>query len=225
MIRLPIRGVIFDLDGTLIDSYDAIARSLNHALQVLGKAPIPADRVRRMVGHGLERLVEEAIGPEQVAEGVRLFRVHYEQVAIAGTRSLPGVVPTLAALKQRGYRMAVASNKPARFGQVLLDHLGMMSYLLEVLGPDRVGNPKPHPEMVRRLLGVLRLRPDQVIYVGDMPVDVETCRNAGLTCWLIPTGSSSAEELADVGGDRLLRQFSDLLRLLPPLPPAPLDVR
>ena len=211
------RGVIFDLDGTLIDSYDAITASLNHALTRLGEPELPVDRVRRMVGQGLESLVARAVGEDRVGEGVRLFREHYARVAVPTTTALPGVVPTLRALRGRGYHMGVTSNKPARFGSLILDALEMSPYLSGVLGPDVVEHPKPHPEMVHRMLEILELTPDEAVYVGDMGVDAETCRNAGVVCWLIPSGSCTAEELATAGGDRVLTSFPQLLEDLPPL--------
>lgn len=210
-----VRGIVFDLDGTLIDSYDAIADSLNYALRGLGRPEVPPERVRGMVGRGLETLVERVAGSARVDEGVRLFRENYARVALAGTRLLPGVAATLAALDARGYRMGVASNKPARFGTDLLDRLGLGRHLAGVLGPDLVEHPKPDPEMVHRLLALLGVVASEAIYVGDMDVDVETCRNAGLPCWVVPTGSCSREELEAAGADRLLGSFPELLDLLP----------
>jgi len=209
------RGVLFDLDGTLVDSYDAIAASLNHARAAFGEPPYPVAVVRRMVGHGLETLIEEALGAERIEAGVRLFREHYDRVGVEATRTLPGVAPTLEALSQRGYRMGVASNKPARFGRPILERLGLAAHFGAILGPDLVTHPKPHREMVDRLLAILEVKAAEVVYVGDMGIDAETCRNAGIRCWLIATGSCSPEELASAGGDRCLDRFEDLLTLLP----------
>lgn len=214
------RGVLFDLDGTLVDSYDAIAASLNYARAAFAEPPLPVAVVRRMVGHGLESLIEEALGPERTVDGVRLFREHYDRVGIESTRTLPGVASTLPALRARGYRMGVASNKPARFGRPILERLGLAAHFDAILGPDLVAHPKPHREMVDRLLQILGVSAAEVVYVGDMGVDAETCRNAGIPCWLIATGSCSPEELAAAGGDRCLDQFEELLTLLPPLPGA-----
>ena len=210
------RGVVFDLDGTLVDSYAAITESLNHALAAAGHPPLPPAEVRGLVGHGLEALVEKVLGAEGVDEGVRRFRERYAEVYLETTCCLPDVKETVAALAQRGYRMGVASNKPARFGRPLLEHLGLGVHFQGILGPDLVEHTKPHPAMMCRLLEILELPGDEVVYVGDMPVDVETCRNAGLCCWLVPTGSSPVEELVSAGGDRLLDGFSELLDLLGP---------
>ncbi len=207
--------MLFDLDGTLIDSYAAIADSLNHALEAAGRPALPADAVRRMVGRGLESLLSEALDGQGVAQGVRRFRERYAQIYACDTHLLPDVAETVRTLARRGYRMGVASNKPARFGRPILEKLGLAPLLQEILGPDLVEHPKPHPAMVQRLLKGLQLEPAQVVYVGDMPVDVETCRNAAIPCWLVPTGSATLEELQSAGGDRILLRFSDLLDLLP----------
>jgi len=113
--------LVFDLDGTLIDGYEAIADALAFAMGRLGEAPLPLPRVRRMVGHGLESLLEEAVGKDRAAEGVRLFRERYPEVAVEKSHLMPGVAETLDVLGSRGHRMALASNKPARFSRMILE--------------------------------------------------------------------------------------------------------
>src|SRR5437899_1246972 len=105
--------VVFDLDGTLIDGYAAIEDALGFAMERFGLEPLSRKQVRRLVGHGIEKLVEDAVGPRLAPEGVRLFRLRYPKVAVAKSRLLPEVPEVLARLSTSGYRMAVASNKPA----------------------------------------------------------------------------------------------------------------
>src|SRR4029453_16629145 len=121
--------LVFDLDGTLIDGYEAIADALAFAMGRLGEAPLPLPRVRRMVGHGLESLLEEAVGKDRAAEGVRLFRERYPEIAVEKSHLMPGVAETLDVLGSRGHRMALASNKPARFSRMILEAKGVAAHL------------------------------------------------------------------------------------------------
>jgi len=216
-----LRGIVFDLDGTLIDSYEAIAESLNKALVELGRAPLEVSRVRAMVGRGLETLIERALGvdagceSETVARAVTLFRRHYDQICVGRTRLLPEVSETLGVLRVRGYRMSVATNKPSHFARRLLDALGVGERFDIVMGPELVSHHKPHPEMVLAALRAMRVAPREAVYVGDMKVDVQTARAAGMPVVVLPTGSSDLEELERSGADLILTSFSALLDLLP----------
>ena len=205
---------MFDLDGTLIDSYGAIAESFNHARTRLGESPVDAGEVRRMVGHGLESLMEQAVGRERVDEAVRLFREHYDRICTSKTVPLPEVPGTLSALQDMGIRMGVATNKPARFARRILEALDLMPPLAAVEGPGEGLPPKPDPAMVRQVLADLETGAARALYVGDMGVDVATARAAGLPVWVLATGSSTRQELEAAGADRILGRFGDLARLL-----------
>jgi phosphoglycolate phosphatase len=202
--------IVFDLDGTLIDGYAAIADALSFAMERLGAATLPIDSVRRMVGHGLERLLEQAVGPERAARGVTLFRKRYAEVAIEETALMPHVPEVLATLSERGHPMAVASNKPAEFSRRILDAKGIGSRFLAVAGPDEETPAKPHPAMLLGLMAAAGAPPGQTIAVGDMEVDSEFARAAGCRVVLVPGGSRSREELATVPADVLLGDLNDL---------------
>jgi len=209
-----VRGLVFDLDGTLVDSYEAIAASLNRARAVFGLPALPVGRIRRAVGRGLERLVADLVGGDRVDEGVRVFREHYAGIFRDLTRPLPGALETLRELHDRGYRMAVASNKPARFSEPILTDAGMLPFLSSVQGPDRSGTTKPEPTMVHACLRAMGLAAGQALYVGDMVLDVETAAQAGLAVILVGSGSSSLEELRETG-QRVLPSLAALPALLP----------
>jgi 2-phosphoglycolate phosphatase len=210
-----VRGIVFDLDGTLIDSYDAIAESLNAALEAAGHTPLPVEEVRGMVGLGLETLVSKALGPEHVEEGVRNFRARYEEIFLERTTLMPRVAGTLDQLHRRGYRMSVASNKPSIFTWRILEGLKVRRYLTTVLGPDLVEKKKPHPEMVHRAMKEMGLDAARTLYVGDMEVDVQTARAAGVPVVVVPTGSRSEAELRAAVPDLLIPGIESLLDLLP----------
>jgi 2-phosphoglycolate phosphatase len=211
-----VRAIVFDLDGTLIDSYEAIAESLNHALRLAGRPPRSLEEVRGMVGLGLETLIERAMGgPDLVEEGVLNFRRHYDHICVGKTFLLPEVADTLAELDRRGYRMSVATNKPSYFAWRLLEGLRVRRYIVTVLGPDLVEHRKPHPEMVLEAMRRMGVTAAETLYVGDMEVDIETARAAGIPVVVLPTGSRDASALEAAAPDLLVRSFRDLLALLP----------
>jgi 2-phosphoglycolate phosphatase len=212
-----IRGIIFDFDGTLIDSYEPITASLNEVRQKFGQAALGVDQVRDMVGHGLEHLIEKAIGREHVPEGVSQFREHYAKICESRTTILPTVRQTLEELDRRGYQMGIATNKPSYFARDILKALDIDHLFAEVLGPNDVARPKPDPEMLEIMMARLGLGTDEVVYVGDMLLDIEVARNAGVAVYAVPTGSATRETLVAGRPDRVVPKFSDLLTYLPAL--------
>lgn len=214
-----VRAIVFDLDGTLVDSYRPIAASVNHARAHFGMAPLDIAEIRGQVGRGLEQLIGQLVGRDRVDQGVRLFRRRYSGIYADETVALPGVVETLRALRQAGYSMAVASNKPARFSRPILQRVGMLPFLGCVQGPDLVASHKPEPAMILRCLELLHATRREAVYVGDMLLDVESAARAGLPVMLVPGGSSEPEELRGTG-QALLSSFEALLEWLPG-PPAP----
>lgn len=214
-----VRGIIFDLDGTLVDSYSAITSSLNHARAEFELPPLTAGEVRPRVGRGLATLIAELVGPERTARGVELFRQRYAELFAGETFALPAARETLMRLHARGYRMAVASNKPARFSEPILHRLGMLGFLETVLGPETAGRPKPEPQMIWLCLQRLGLERVSALYVGDMVLDVETGARAGLPVALVVGGSSDEAELRRTD-QPVLRSLGELCELLPDPAPA-----
>jgi phosphoglycolate phosphatase len=216
LAQLRAAFVVFDLDGTLIDGYDAITESLAFAMTRLGRTALPGSKVRGMVGRGLEKLVEEAVGAADAAEGVRLFRERYAEVALDGTRLMPGVEEVLAALAGAGHPMAVASNKPADFSKKILQAKGIGGYFLAVAGPGPETPAKPDPRMLGDLMERAGAGSESTLVVGDMEIDAEFARAAGCRAVLVPGGSRSREELHRFvaspagGGAVLLDSLTDL---------------
>jgi len=210
----PLEALLFDLDGTLVDSYEAIHESLAFAMTEKGLPPLSYEAVRRMVGRGLEVLIGEAMGEENVAEGVALFRSRYRVVFLGKTRLLPGVFESIRALHGSGRRLAVCSNKPGYFSSDILAQLGLRDCFAAVLGPEHTRSPKPDPEMLHLALARLEVPPSRTLYVGDMPMDVVVARAAGVPVAVVPTGSSTREELEAAWPDLILEDIRALLDVL-----------
>ncbi len=209
-----VRAVVFDFDGTLADSYDAIAASVNHVRAFHGKPPLPVAEVKRHVGRGPEYLLEHTVGNGDVQADLDRYRTHHPTVMAANTRLLPGAADALAAIKRTHWRAAICSNKPRNFTKELLHVLGINELVEVVLGPEDVARPKPAPDMLVLALTRLDLRPEEALYVGDMVVDIQAGRAAGLRVWTVATGSDTLATLSQAKPDRLLRDLAELAELL-----------
>ncbi len=209
-----LRAVLFDLDGTLIDSYPAIAASVNHVRALHHLPPLPEAEVRRHVGRGPDHLLLATVGVGDNAANVAAYRQHHPSVLREGTRLLPHAAEALAALHRRGMTLGICSNKPVAFTRELVVILGIADYLSLLLGPEDVARPKPAPDMLLAALARLALSAREVLYVGDMVVDIETARAAGARVWVVATGSEEAAALDRAGPDRRLRDLGELPALL-----------
>ncbi len=185
-----IRLIIFDLDGTLVDAYPAINRSFNYAMRKMGYPRQPASVIRRAVGWGDANLLKPFIGPKDLKKAVSLYRSHHKKALVEYARLFPGANMLLGRLKKEGYRMAVASNRPTRFSQILIRHLKIKQYFDYILCADRLEHIKPHPQILNRIMARFSLKPEQAIYVGDMAIDAQAGRRAGVKTIIVTTGSS-----------------------------------
>ncbi len=207
-------AVIFDFDGTLVDSYPAIAASVNHVRAAHRLPPLAVDEVTGFVGRGPEYLLTRTVPGGNVAENIARYRAHHPTIMKEGTRLLPGASDVLRGLSAQGKRLGLCSNKPRLFSEQLLAHLGIAGHFAVVLGPEDVPRPKPAPDMLLAAIAQMKVSPRRMLYVGDMTVDIEAARAAGVTVWVIPTGSDHRAALAAARPDRLLDRLTDLVPLL-----------
>lgn len=208
-------AVLFDFDGTLADSYPAITASVNHVRARHGLPPLTVPEVTPHVGRGPDHLLRHTVPGGEPAADVAAYRAHHPSVMIAGTQLLPGAADLLTGLHRRGARVGLCSNKPRAFSHGLLRHLGLADCFSLILGPEDVARPKPAPDMLRHALTVLGLPAARVLYVGDMTVDIETARAAGVAVWIVPTGSDRRDALVQARPDRLLTDLCEFVAELP----------
>lgn len=199
MRALRVRGIVFDLDGTLVDGYLGITTGVNAARAAFALPALTLDDVRRRVGLGLQHLMDDVVGPEHSVEGAAIFREVYDRVCETQTRGVPALTETLAALARRGLRMAVASNKPVPFSIRILDRLGVGSFFDAIEGPETAGAAKPDPSMIRACLRAMSLDSNEALYVGDMAIDADAGARADVAVVLISGGSCSYDTLFATG--------------------------
>jgi phosphoglycolate phosphatase len=206
-----LRGLIFDLDGTLLDTAPGLADALNRALADAGRPPLPVAAVKVMIGDGVDKLIERALeatggmlpdsARAKIAERYRaLMRAAAPPPAFAGAHE------ALGDLNERGVRLAVCTNKPEAAALDVLDQAGLMPFLEAVVGADEAPL-KPDPTMVHRALAALQA--DAAALAGDSEVDVATARAANLPVVLLAHGYVRGP-LADAGADAIAASFAAL---------------
>ena len=220
----PPKAIVFDLDGTLVDTAADLAAATNEALGTIGRRLIRVDEIREMIGGGFSNLIDQGLratgGPlagEAFDDVVALARSYYNAHAAGLSRPFPGVIETLAALAGKGVVMGVCTNKPAEPSQAILDQLGLAPYLPVVVAGDTLPVMKPDRAMLLAVLERLSVGPADAILVGDSATDVALGRAAGVPIILVAGGYSS-EPIETLGADAIIDRFADLPTALSRLP-------
>jgi phosphoglycolate phosphatase len=207
--------LLFDLDGTLVDSLPDLREALNQVLDEEGLTALSLEDVRFMVGDGANVLVErgfrarQAFDAQKAAQRRRRFLEIYETGAAILTKPYPNMQETVAALRQRGWRTAVCTNKPVEAARKVLDGLALSSLFDAVIGGGSTPALKPDPKPILAALEALGAGPQRGIMVGDNANDVEGARNAGLPSVVVGFGYTRIPA-ADLGADALIQDFSEL---------------
>lgn len=206
--------VIFDLDGTLVDSRADLAAAVNASLAELGRSPLPVAEIEGFIGHGVTRLLERALGGAEAAARARpLFDRHYEGCLLDRTRPYPGVDALVRELGERR-PLAVATNKPGPWARAIVDGLGWSRAIPFVVGGGDVERLKPAPDMVERLLERSGARAAATIVVGDMDVDLELARAAGVRFVGVSWGLGGRDQLAGAGAELVVDSAAELALVL-----------
>jgi phosphoglycolate phosphatase len=209
-----IKLIIFDLDGTLIDAYTAITRSFNYAMQKLHYPLQEASIIRRAVGWGDENLLRPFIQEKDLKKALAIYRQHHRLALVKNSRLFPQTEKVLSYLKNKGYKLAVASNRPTRFSWILIRHLKIAKYFDYVLCADKLRYIKPHPEILNKIMQRFHLEPKETVYIGDMTIDVQAGKRAKLKTVIVTGGSSTTFEIKKEKPCRIIKRLKDLLRIL-----------
>lgn len=233
-----IQLIIYDLDGTLIDSRRDIADAVNWTLKELGLGELPSDKVSSFVGSGVTNLMRQSLadsdlisphpplsprgGEGLLGEGgvsdstlkraIKLFRRRYSEHLLDQTKLYPSVRKVLEFFKDR--KQAVVTNKPENFSLQILEGLGIRPYFFRVFGGDTGFSKKPAPEGLLEILRAARVGPEASVLVGDSAVDIETGRNAGVQTFAVTYGFGKREEIEKAGPDRILTDLEELISCL-----------
>ena len=214
-----ILAVVFDLDGTLLDTIDDIADSMNRTLSLFGFRTFDVPTYKRFVGNGVDVLVERVLSgtgaPAKTHDAIRrMYLKTYAEWSLRKTRPYPGIVATVAALQSRKIRACVLSNKPDPDTNAVVAHFFPEGTFAFVVG-QKPGVPvKPDPTSANAIVAALGVPKDAILYVGDTATDMETAKNAGLESIGALWGFRTEAELRESGAARLIAAPGDLVGLL-----------
>lgn len=184
--------MIFDLDGTLIDSRLDLASSVNATRAHMGLPPLSNDTVYSYVGNGVQMLIKRALGEgaseEDLLRAQEYFLDYYRAHMLDETTLYPGTTEALAEMRGAGMKLAVLTNKPVRFSQAIVDGLGIGSYFQRVYGGNSFEQKKPHPMGIEALIAECGSDRTHTVMIGDSSVDVLTARNASVQAWGVTYG-------------------------------------
>lgn len=209
--------IIFDLDGTLIDSSEDIAVCANKTLKAMGHKELGLDEIKQGIGWGVKMLFERLMpenGPPAIEEARRIFLGFYGEAPVVKTFAYPGVTETLKHFRRKGKKMAIVTNKPYGLANRILGELGLSGSFELVVGGDSFENKKPHPEPLERVMKALNAAPEASVIVGDSPVDCESGKKAGMRTIGVSYGFRGTGELLEAGCDIIVDEFPGLKEIL-----------
>jgi phosphoglycolate phosphatase len=219
VVMNPKKAVLFDLDGTLVDTIRDIGSAMNSVLELHGLPLHDLDAYRLMVGLGVRNLVAQAIpksrlDPETVTLLTAEMMEHYARFPLVHSRPYEGITELLAALRARAIPTAVLSNKPDALTKVIVERLFPEHPFAFVQGERPEVPQKPDPTAALSICASLGISPADALFLGDSAVDVETAHNAGMACAGAAWGFRGAEELREAGAEILVRKATDVLGLV-----------
>ena len=213
--------LLFDLDGTLIDSVPDLAKALNATLRELNLPTYEEATIRTWIGNGAamllkrgllgEREIDREPEKELFARALEIFLERYAAVLNDATGLYPEVKETLQKLREWGYRMAIVTNKPSQFVAPILENLGIESFFEHVVGGEDLPRKKPDPLPLLHCCEVLGCRPEKAVMIGDSSNDILAARAAGIPSIVVAYGYSADREVRDLGADAVVERFGEIL--------------
>lgn len=212
------KAIIFDLDGTLIDSIKDIALCANQVLEELGYKTHKLDDYRKFVGDGALMLITNSLPKntdnETIAKALELFKKIYGDTIHENTKPYSGIYEMLKALKNSEYKLTVLSNKPHPFTIEFIDYFFGNFPFVEIHGQKENIPKKPHPKGALNIIDALKLSKEEIIFIGDTPTDIKTAQNAGVLCIGVAWGYRGAQELIDAKANFVVKTPYELTELL-----------
>jgi len=209
-----IKLIIFDIDGTIVNAYGAIYKSIKYALRKSGYRRMPTYlKAKRSIGYGDRNFVATFVKPEDIDKATALYRKHHERSLLTGARVMPCAKGVLSKLHKKGYKLAVCSNRPRKFSMILLKRLALTKYFDMIECADNKKELKPSPFLINKIMRRMKVKKPEALYVGDMDLDIKAGRNAGVRTVAVLGGSSSRADLESQRPFKMIRNLCGLLKI------------
>ena len=222
--RLPTRALLFDLDGTLVDTAPDLTQALNRVLGTLNRSTVTLENTRNWIGNGMRRLLERALArdseektdPELVDRGVTLFEPFYAETVWVDSVCYPGVIDGLNQLKRMGFKMGCVTNKPRSCTGLLLERSELARFFEVVVAGDDLVEVKPAPAPLLYAADQLEVDPQNCVVIGDSQNDIDAARAAGMPVLAVTWGYHQGLELSAMGATKLICRFDQIFLAITP---------
>lgn len=207
--------IIFDLDGTLMDTAQDVLKAINHALRLLGRDPADLDQVKRAIGPDKDTFLDAVLpgaSSESMDRFISLFREFYWDHCLDQTRLFPGMERVLEGLE--GKILAVATNKPRKYSVKILEGRHILDRFQCVVGPEDVNHPKPHPEMIVTIMKFVKASPARTLIVGDTEQDMRAGRGAGVGLCCVRYGYGNLDRILQINPEYCIERPEEILEIV-----------
>jgi len=205
---------IFDLDGTLVDAYTAIWKSLNFTLKKLGYSPVGFREAKENVGTGDRFFIKTFFKAKDAEEALRIYRKHHEKSLKVYAKYKPYAKKALRFLKNHERKVAIASNRPRYFTNIILKALDMDKYFDYILCADQIASLKPKPKILNLIMEKFGVIKNDAVFIGDMDIDLETAKRARLDAIFVEGGSSSLEDVKRYRGKKVISSLRGVINVV-----------
>jgi phosphoglycolate phosphatase len=219
---LPVKAVLFDLDGTLLDTAPDLVTAANAMLGELALPALDAQSIKNFIGGGIATLVKRTLTASLESEpdaqllerAMPLYEKHYAKVMLNQTRPFAGVVEGLQAMRAQGLRLACVTNKAERFARPLLGATGLLDFFELLVCGDNLPKKKPDPLPLRHACAHFGVEPSEVLLIGDSPLDTQAARAAGCHIFCVPYGYNQGRDVRELDCDAIVATLRDAAKLL-----------
>lgn len=209
-----VKGIVFDLDGTLLNTIGDIRHVLSECLAHFGLKDVDIETCTKLIGHGARKLVEDAVGGDRWEEVYKLYAKKFNESESKLTTLYDGEEEVLSELQSRGIKFAVVTNKPQRATENVCNKLLSKFQFFPLIGQSGEFPLKPDPTATLKAVEIIGLKKEECIFVGDGEADVQTARNAGLKCISVLWGYRTKTQLQAAGASVFAEKFSDILKFI-----------